>query len=175
LFNPNWIVDFDHSLQCCHRKANWYVFTLLLQSLVFLIFFFFGSVGTVRFAQQKATDARVKFVKELVSAMRIVKYYAWEVPFRQNINKARELELKSVAQSIWVRAQLLVVLINVPTLGIGLTFTFYGIANTLDVSSVFTSVALLNLLRGPFILFPLLISFGMQYAYVYHHTLLFAC
>lgn len=63
-------------------------------------------------------------MKEFVSAMRIVKYYAWEVPFRRNIDANREEELKRVRQSLGVRAKMMVVLINVPAVGIGTAFIF---------------------------------------------------
>jgi len=122
--------------------------------------------GEARFRQQKATDNRVKLMKEFVLAMRVVKYYAWEVPFRHGIDEAREAELSAVFDSLWVRGVMLFVLQNLPSLGIGLTFSFYSIANNLDVSSVFTTLALLNLLRAPFTLFSLSLSFGFQYKYV---------
>jgi len=95
-----------------------------------------------------------------------VKYYAWEVPFQQNITASREAELVQLKSSTSVRAQMIVLLQNTPSLGIALTFVFYGINSALDYSSVFTSIALLNLLRAPFILLPIMLAFGMQYKYL---------
>jgi ABC-type multidrug transport system fused ATPase/permease subunit len=47
--------------------------------LVFPLNIYFGRLtGRYRFLQQKATDVRVKFMREIINAIRIVKYYAYE-------------------------------------------------------------------------------------------------
>jgi ABC-type multidrug transport system fused ATPase/permease subunit len=121
-------------------------------------------IGTLRLAQQIASDQRVKLVKELISAIRIVKYYAWETPFAENIAKFRKVEVSRVKDTLMNRAIMLGILINVPAIGMGLTFFIYGFNNTLNVTNVFTSVSLLNLLRLPFTFLPILVAMMSQYA-----------
>jgi ATP-binding cassette subfamily C (CFTR/MRP) protein 1 len=58
------------------------------------------------------------------------------------------------------------VLTNVPTLSVGLTFFFLGIQrgpSGFTVKEVFTALSLLNLLRGPFIFFPIMFANTLQY------------
>jgi len=43
--------------------------------------------GTLRGLIQKAGDKRLKFTNELLTGIRIVKFYAWENPFMRNIGK----------------------------------------------------------------------------------------
>lgn len=105
----------------------------------------------------------MKLVKEFISAIRIVKYYAWEKPFTQNILNSREAELHQHRKSLAIRAEMVTILQNVPVVGTALTFIFYGIGRYLDFSAVFTAMAYLNLLRGPFLVVPLMATFSSQY------------
>lgn len=126
---------------------------------------YFGKkTGDYRFSIQEITDSRVKLVKELILAIRIVKYYAWEKPFKRNIEETRKQELKEYRSLHIARAMMLFFLLNVPPLGIGFTFFFYSLKNTMTTSVVFTSMALLNVLRMPFIFLPIMLSLGSQYA-----------
>lgn len=45
--------------------------------------------GAIRSLIQKAGDKRLKFTNELLTGIRIVKFYAWETPFMTNIGKSR--------------------------------------------------------------------------------------
>jgi ABC-type multidrug transport system fused ATPase/permease subunit len=54
-------------------------------------------------------------------------------------------------------------LLNLPPIGIGLTFFFYGLNNRLSPSLVFTCLALVNLLRVPFIVLPIAINNMFNY------------
>lgn len=126
---------------------------------------YFGKkTGDYRFLIQGITDNRVKLVKELILAIRIVKYYAWERPFKRNIEESRKLEIKEYRALHIARALMMLFLLNVPPLGIGFTFFFYGLKNTLSTSVVFTSLSLLNVLRMPFVFLPVMLSIGTQYA-----------
>src|SRR5690242_8081538 len=73
-----------------------------LISLAFLIVLlpFAGITGKKMFEyfglHQQAVDARVKLVNELIQAVRIVKFYAWEKPMADNINAARKAQIKQL-------------------------------------------------------------------------------
>ena len=122
-----------------------------------------GRFSAVRAKVQIKSDVRLKYVKEFLTAIRIVKYYAWEKPFVRNIGSTRTDQLRSVRSLLIYRALLVSVLTNVPTLGIGFTFFFYGIGNNMDFQAVFSAMAYLNLLRVPFIFLPMLMAFLGQY------------
>ncbi|XP_049848169.1 ABC transporter C family member 3-like [Schistocerca gregaria] len=112
---------------------------------------------------QKAVDIRIKLVKEFLFAIRIIKYYAWEKPFSRNIAEAREIEIIRLKKMFTTRLALIFLLFNVPGFGVGFTFFFYGLGHTLELRNVFTSLALLNLLRVPFMLLPISLTFFGQY------------
>ena len=52
----------------------------------------------IRRTKVKETDKRVKLMNEVLSGIRVIKYYAWEFAFTQKINiiRGRELELLKV-------------------------------------------------------------------------------
>jgi ABC-type multidrug transport system fused ATPase/permease subunit len=61
---------------------------------------------------------------------------------------------------------MITILTNVPTISIGLTFFFLGLARGptgLNVKEVYTALSLLNLLRSPFIFFPTMVGSALQY------------
>ena len=52
----------------------------------------------------KRADKRVKLVNELISGIRIIKFYAWEKPFLKMIEKARAYEMDAIARhAYWVQ------------------------------------------------------------------------
>lgn len=122
-----------------------------------------AKVGFWKDAQQAATDNRVKLVKELISAIRIVKSYAWERPFLKNLTDARQKELDAIFGSHRTLAGLIFVITDVPPVGILLTLVLYGVyAPTFEASRVFTALTLLNQMRQPFIFLPIGVSTGLQ-------------
>jgi ABC-type multidrug transport system fused ATPase/permease subunit len=142
-------------------------YTLISLGVAILAFPLTGFIAS-RFAAMRAkvqakSDVRLKFVKEFLTAIRIVKYYAWERPFVKNINATRDDQLVTVKTLLYYRAILISVLTNIPSLGIGLTFTFYGIKNSMGFQSVFSAITYLNMLRIPFIFLPMLLAFVGQY------------
>ena len=46
------------------------------------------------------TDARVKLTSEIVSGIKAIKLYAWEVPFRRRVEKLREAEMKEIRATV---------------------------------------------------------------------------
>ncbi len=108
----------------------------------------------------EASDERVKLVQELVNGIRLVKYYAWERWFSQRIQDAREEELKSKFSIAMINAVNQVLLLAAPILSAVAVFLSYGylIDEELTPSKAFTSLALLQQLRLPFMVMPFLIS-----------------
>jgi ABC-type multidrug transport system fused ATPase/permease subunit len=121
-------------------------------------------IGGLRFKQQQATDNRLKLIRELISAIRIVKYYAWEVPFQENINKYRDAEVDRVTSSALNRSTAIGVFSAVGPIGTALVFAFYSIEHpNFNVSTIMTSLSLLNLLRIPLQMLPIVFVFLSQY------------
>lgn len=111
-------------------------------------------LGGLRSAQQAAIDSRLKLVRELISAIRIVKYYAWEVPFGRNINKNRDEEIRRILAVATNRTVAIGIFASVSPLGTGLLYTFYSLSTAFDVTKIFTTLSLLNLLKLPLQFLP---------------------
>ena len=98
-----------------------------------------------------ATDARIHTTNEILSNVRIIKYFAWEERFSQNVHEKREAELSAIARRyiLWTLAACL--WYSVPVMITGFTFFLYTIVEgrPLYPSVAFTSLSLFNLLRYP--------------------------
>lgn len=99
----------------------------------------------------KTTDIRINRMNELLNSIRIIKYFAWEQSFMQDINACRLKELKqlrrryvmySIASLSWNASPVLITL---------LTFVTYTklAGHDLTASVAFTSLSLFNVLRAP--------------------------
>jgi len=59
-----------------------------------------------RFRKETAerTDDRIKMINEIIPSMRILKMYAWEKPFLQFVQVYRNLEMKVIRRTSYLRA-----------------------------------------------------------------------
>ena len=76
-------------------------FLVLLAPVNVFIFMF---VGKYRRATLKESDARVKLVNEILGGIRIIKFYAWERPFREQVEEFRERELHNLTMLAYISA-----------------------------------------------------------------------
>ncbi|GAA5908059.1 uncharacterized protein JCM6883_004104 [Sporobolomyces salmoneus] len=98
-----------------------------------------------------AADARLTLATEVISQVRIVKYFAWESKFLEKMNETRRKELSA----LWKRALTMVlgqsVMFGAPVLVGASTFTFHTkvMKQDLTAETAFTALALFNVLRSP--------------------------
>lgn len=64
----------------------------------------FSSVSKMRRRVMKYSDARVKMINEILSGIRIIKFYSWEVPFGKEVRRIRDQELKALTTLAYVTA-----------------------------------------------------------------------
>ena len=98
-----------------------------------------------------ATDARIHTTNEVLTNIRIIKYFAWEQRFLATVDEKRVVELKylrsryilwSVAATVWAGTPIVITL---------LSFAVYTLVEKKDLipSIAFTALSLFSLLRIP--------------------------
>lgn len=119
--------------------------------------FIFGFANAIRRKKVKVSDVRVKLTNEILSGIRVIKYYAWELAFAKKVNEVREEELihlKHLAYIIAVGFTL--ILMSAPIVQpILIFYTYVKLGNQLDAAKAFTTIALFNLMQMPFTFLPL--------------------
>ncbi|XP_018411207.1 PREDICTED: multidrug resistance-associated protein 7 [Nanorana parkeri] len=100
-------------------------------------------------------DARVKLVTELLSGMRVVKFYTWEEHFARQLTILRKKELRSLRTIKLLDAVCVYLWAALPVLISIITFvTYVLLGNQLTAAKVFTALALVGMLILPLNSFP---------------------
>lgn len=113
----------------------------------------------------KQKDVRVKKMNELLQGIKILKLYAWEPSFQQEVEQVRNGEmdimlsmayLSSGTAFIWSCAPFVVSLVSFAT------YVLSSPDNILDSQKAFTALALFNILRFPLSMLPMMITSTVQ-------------
>ncbi|KAG2075302.1 ABC protein, partial [Suillus decipiens] len=113
----------------------------------------------VRLISMKWTDQRAKILLEVLGAMRVVKYFSYEVPFLQRIFDLRKRELRGVRWILHLTSANLALATSIPVLAPTLAFVTYTVtAHNFNVAVIFSSLSLFQLLRQPMMFMPRALS-----------------
>lgn len=124
-----------------------------------------GITKKLQVAQMKQKDNRVKLMNEVLSGMKVLKLYAWEPSFEDQILgiRGKEIEtlrgtahLNAVTFFLWTFAPFLVSLV---TFG---TFVLSDDDNILTATKAFVALSLFNILRMPLMMLPMMITNMIQ-------------
>lgn len=98
-----------------------------------------------------ATDGRIHATNEVLQNVRIIKYFAWEERFSQNISEKRHVELQALKFRFILYTAASVVWFGVPMIITGFSFCLYTVVEKrpLYPSIAFTALSLFTLLRYP--------------------------
>ncbi|CAG5133932.1 unnamed protein product [Candidula unifasciata] len=125
-----------------------------------------GKIGQLSTKMMKHKDERVKLTNELLSGIRVVKFYAWEQHFTARINSIREKELLYLRGRKYLDAMCVYFWATTPVMISILTFSTYVVmGKTLTAAKVFTSLSLFLMLISPLNAFPWVIN-GLVEAWV---------
>ncbi|CAH1956339.1 unnamed protein product [Acanthoscelides obtectus] len=139
------------------------VFSILLIPINKMIANKIGQLST-KLMEQK--DARVKIITEVLRGIRAVKLYVWEQHFIRLITKLRDQELKYLKGRKYLDALCVYFWAATPVIISILTFGVYSLTgHRLTAATVFTGMALLNMLIGPLNAFPWVLN-GVTEAWV---------
>ncbi|XP_014278688.1 multidrug resistance-associated protein 1 [Halyomorpha halys] len=115
--------------------------------------------------QMKNKDERVKMINEVLSGIKVLKLYAWEPSFMDRILEIRNKETKILKKSAYLRAASAFVWACAPFMVSILTFTVYVLLderNILDSAKIFVSISLFNIMQGPLMVVPTVLSSVIQ-------------
>ncbi|TFK36263.1 multidrug resistance-associated ABC transporter [Crucibulum laeve] len=107
----------------------------------------------------KFTDKRVRISTEVLQGIRLIKFYAWEEFYTQQVGDLRAKEISTVRKSAIARSALIAVVTFIPVLASVLSFITYALSgHDLNVAIIFSSLQLFNIIRAPLIFFPFVLS-----------------
>ncbi|XP_069315906.1 ATP-binding cassette sub-family C member 2 isoform X2 [Eulemur rufifrons] len=119
----------------------------------------------IQVKNMKNKDKRLKIMNEILSGIKILKYFAWEPSFKDQVHKLRKKELKNLLVFGRIQAVITFLLYLAPVLVSVITFSVYVLVdsnNVLDAEKAFTSITLFNILRFPLTALPMVISSMLQ-------------
>ncbi|XP_063975408.1 ATP-binding cassette sub-family C member 10 isoform X2 [Diachasmimorpha longicaudata] len=128
--------------------------------------FIANKIGILSTKMMGFKDKRVRLMGEILRGMTTIKLHVWEEYFYREIITLREEEIKYLRGRKYLDALCVYFWATTPVLISILTFGTYVLAgNSLDAKTVFTSMALLNMLIGPLNAFPWVLN-GLTEAWV---------
>ena len=146
-------------------KITWvaigiYILMIIIQFIVT------GFSQGIRTNIMKTIDTRVKLVNEVLTGIRVIKYYCWEKPFKGKVSDIRDVELnlhKKIAYLMYTGIDLLMTI--VPQLVPLACFSLYPsvMGKSLTSSVAFTSITLFNILQMPFAMMPMCMMLLVQF------------
>ncbi|KAG1750098.1 ABC protein, partial [Suillus lakei] len=113
----------------------------------------------IRLRSMEWTDQRAKVLLEVLGAMRVVKYFSYEVPFLQRIFELRKKELHGIRWILHLTSANLALASSLPVLAATLAFVTYTLTtHNFNVAVIFSSLSLFQLLRQPMMFMPRALS-----------------
>jgi ATP-binding cassette, subfamily C (CFTR/MRP), member 1 len=105
------------------------------------------------------TDARIRSTQEILSSIRAIKFYTWEMPFLKKVLEIRHKELRLVKISLLLRNGTNAVSMALPVYASILAFiTYSATGHPLQAGNIFSSLTLFNSMRYPLMFLPRVIS-----------------
>ncbi|MCJ1480372.1 hypothetical protein MMC06_000527 [Schaereria dolodes] len=98
-----------------------------------------------------ATDGRIQTTNEVLSNIRIIKYFAWEERFGQIVDEKRAIELRALRARYVVWSFAAIIWYGAPLIITFFSFMIYTVVEKKDLipSIAFTSLSLFGILRYP--------------------------
>ncbi|GLV33119.1 uncharacterized protein CBL_10466 [Carabus blaptoides fortunei] len=128
--------------------------------------FIAGQIGVLSTKMMNQKDERVKLMTEVLRGIRTIKLHVWQSHFIRSITKQRSGELRYLKGRKYLDALCVYFWATTPVLISILTFgTYVLMGKHLNAATVFTSMALLNMLIGPLNAFPWVLN-GLTEAWV---------
>ncbi|XP_026315306.1 multidrug resistance-associated protein 1 isoform X2 [Hyposmocoma kahamanoa] len=124
-------------------------------------------VKTLQIRQMKYKDERVKLMNEVLNGIKVLKMYAWEPSFEDQILKIRNKEMNVLKQTAYLNSATSFIWSCAPFLVSLMSFGCFVLVNdteVLDSKRAFVALSLFNILRFPLSMLPNVISNIVQTA-----------
>ncbi|XP_030837858.1 multidrug resistance-associated protein 5 isoform X2 [Strongylocentrotus purpuratus] len=109
------------------------------------------TISKIRMKCIKVIDVRVQKMNELLTFIKLIKMYAWELPFSKAIGGIRSRERSYLAKAGILQSFSLSIVSIIPSLASVLSIIIHvAMGNSLSASQAFTLIALLNVCRAVF-------------------------
>jgi len=106
----------------------------------------------------KFTDSRNSTINEALQGIKILKLYAWESFFQKKIQKFRDDEMVHCAKFNYIAAYQTMMYVAIPLfINVGTFGSHYLMGGDMDPSTIFTAIALLQIIRMPLTMLPMMI------------------
>ena len=137
-------------------KITWVAIAIYVTMLI-IQFIVTGLSQHIEMNIMKTVDARVKLMNEILTGIRVIKYYCWEKPFKGKVVDIREDEMHFNQLLSWVLGFGVESLTTViPTLVPMFSFIFYSsiTGKPLTSSTAYTCLSLFKLVQRPITMLP---------------------
>ena len=146
-------------------KITWVAVAIYALMLI-IQFVVTGFSQKLRTNIMKTVDARVKLMNEVLTGIRVIKYYCWEKPFKGKIDEIRNAELKLHTKMTYLMNSGIDMLMTlIPQLVPLACFSLYPSVEgkPLTSSVAFTSISLFSILQMPFAMMPMCMMLLVQF------------
>lgn len=133
--------------------------------IMFAFLFLAGGLGAMLFIFRteatKLTDTRIGYMKEVLNNLKMIKFYSWEIPYFGKIKKTRNREMRYLLKMEVTRSVIISVASTLTLVSSFAAFmVLYATATPTkrNPASIFSSVALFNILALAFIVLPLALA-----------------
>lgn len=110
----------------------------------------------LRVGANVSTDLRIRYVKEVLGSIKIIKYYAWEVPYSKLLAKFRNSEMAQILKIQFIRNILTALAVTLPNVSAMFGFLImYAVNGQIKTpAKMFASLTLFNILTSHVAMFP---------------------
>ncbi|RDX46560.1 multidrug resistance-associated ABC transporter [Lentinus brumalis] len=158
-----WIAPIQIAIGIGLLIRNLGVSALVGLAVLVLAFPIQGILASVMFKQRvkgvSLTDQRARKTSEVLTGIRLIKYYAWEQFYMHQVGMLREREVATMRPMAAAQATLIGFVSVVPIVGTVLSIITYALTgHSLDVAIIFSSVQFFDIIRMPLALFPIVLA-----------------
>uniref|UniRef100_A0A336KB87 ABC-type glutathione-S-conjugate transporter n=1 Tax=Culicoides sonorensis TaxID=179676 RepID=A0A336KB87_CULSO len=127
--------------------------------------YFANKIKILQIKQMQNKDERVNLMNQILNGIKVLKLYAWEPCFKNQISNVREKEIKVLKQAAYLNAGTSFIWSCAPFLVCLVTFSTYVLAsdeNILTPTKAFVALVLFDIIKLPLALLPMLVVYIVE-------------